>query len=240
MRYTGKEIMDGPEIIPGSFEKAYEDIGRCNRMLGGHLANLKEVKRLINRHKKESYTIWDLGSGDGGTLRYLQKRLKKDFKDIDFQGFDLSELSVNIARRKSAAMSNISFHQKDILRMDRERLPDIILCNLTLHHFSDEEAKELLGKLTHIAGLGVVVNDLERHPWAYGLFKLFSFFFIRTSIARNDGLVSIRRSFRLEEFKNWSLDLPGSAHRLYTRPLFRLIWVLESPQPSKAYQKHTP
>ena len=112
--------------------------------------------------------------------------------------------------------------------MGEERNPDIILCNLTLHHFGDEQAQELLQNLSKMARLGVVVNDLERNAWAYGLFKIFSFFFIRTSIAKKDGLVSIRRSFKLEEFSSWSLGLPHCTHRIYNQPLFRLIWVLES------------
>ena len=64
IRYTGREIMDGPEIIPGSFEKAYRDIGRCNRMLGGHQANLREVKRADKQ--KQARIVYDLGLGQRG------------------------------------------------------------------------------------------------------------------------------------------------------------------------------
>lgn len=227
VRFTGKEIMDGPEVAPGSYARAYKDIGRCNALLGGHRANLHEVKRLINRSKQKSYMIWDLGSGDGSTLRYLQKRLAGDGISYTFEGFDLSPLSVQLARAQSTQFSNIVFHQKDIMDMDNTEMPDIILCNLTLHHFGDEQAQELLRSLLPKARLGVVVNDLERNKWAYYLFKLFSLVFIKTSIAKTDGLISIRRSFVLKELKNWSESIPGARHRIYWKRLFRLIWVLE-------------
>ena len=226
-RYQGKEIMDGPEIVPGSFEKAYEDIHRCNVLLGGHKASFKEVKRLIISNKKKSYTIWDLGSGDGSTLRFLQKKLSSHFSNLDYHGFDLSELSVELAKRKSGSFPNIFFHHQDILQMGSSEKPDIIICNLTLHHFTNEDAEDLLISLSKLAKIGVVVNDLERHPMAYYLFKLFSIFFIKTSIARNDGLTSIRRSFRLSEFQEWAKNIPGSVHRIYSQPMFRLVWVLE-------------
>jgi 2-polyprenyl-3-methyl-5-hydroxy-6-metoxy-1,4-benzoquinol methylase len=227
VRYNGKEIMDGPEKRPGSYAQAYKDISRCNALLGGHKANLKEVKRLINRSKQESYTIWDLGSGDGSTLRYLHKHLNTAGIQFKFEGFDLSELSVALAREQSSEISNMFFHHKDILTMDSAKIPDIILCNLTLHHFEDDQAKELLCSLLKMTRLGVVVNDLERNKWAYYLFKLFSLVFIKTSIAKTDGLISIRRSFVLKELKSWSESIPGAQHRIYWKRLFRLIWVLE-------------
>ncbi len=233
VRFDGKEIMDGPEKVPGSYEKAYRDISRCNAMLGGHKANLKEVKKLINRNIKESYTIWDLGSGDGSTLAYLAKHLKNGKKSYTFQGFDLSALSVEVARRNYAHDERLQFHQQDILKMSTENKPDIILCNLTLHHFTDEEAKILLKTLVERVELGVLINDLERHPWAYRLFQVFSLVFIRTQIAKTDGLISIRRAFHLQEFKQWALEIPQALHRIRKQPLFRLIWVLEPLKPSK-------
>ena len=111
--------------------------------------------------------------------------------------------------------------------MDKADKPDIILCNLTLHHFEDEQAQELLRSLLQKARLGVIVNDLERNKWAYYLFKLFSLVFIKTSIAKTDGLVSIRRAFQLKELQSWSKSIPGAKHRIYWKSLFRLIWVLE-------------
>lgn len=227
VRYKGKEIMDGPETTPGSYARAYKDIGRCNTLLGGHRANLSEVKRLINSSKQKSYTIWDLGSGDGSTLRYLHKQLNGDGRSYHFEGFDLSALSVALAREQSADFPNMIFHEKDILSMDKADKPDIILCNLTLHHFEDEQAQELLRSLLQKARLGVIVNDLERNKWAYYLFKLFSLVFIKTSIAKTDGLVSIRRAFQLKELQSWSKSIPGAKHRIYWKSLFRLIWVLE-------------
>ena len=71
-----------------------------------------------------------------------------------------------------------------------------MVCNLFLHHFKNEEIITIVQKLVDASKMGVVVNDLNRNKLAFNLFKVFSRIFLKTHIARNDGLVSVARGFK--------------------------------------------
>ena len=75
--------------------------------------------------------------------------------------------------------------------------------------------------------MGVVINDLERSPIAYYLFKAFSFFFIKTEIAKKDGLLSVRRAFKMRELQDFSKQVKNATHHIRWKWAFRYIWVLK-------------
>ena len=79
--------------------------------------------------------------------------------------------------------------------------------------------------------MGVVINDLQRSKLAYYLFKGFSAIFIRTAMARRDGLISIGSGFTREELQDFAKDLPMVQHRIRWKWAFRYVWVMT---PTKA------
>jgi len=79
-----------------------------------------------------------------------------------------------------------------------------------------------------MASLGVIINDLERNRLAYYLFHAFSLIFIKTKIAKQDGLISIRRGFLREELQGMSLAFPNLEHRIRWRWAFRYLWVMQA------------
>ena len=51
-----------------------------------------------------------------------------------------------------------------------------------------------INEYVELAKIGIVINDLQRSGLAYYLFKLFSLIFIKTDVAKIDGLISISNS----------------------------------------------
>ena len=85
---------------------------------------------------------------------------------------------------------------------------DIAIATLFMHHFSDEEITGLVSGIKKRSRIGVLVNDLHRSEMAYGLFWFISLFF-GNHVARNDGLISIRKAFRREDLKKYAQQVKG-------------------------------
>jgi ubiquinone/menaquinone biosynthesis C-methylase UbiE len=173
-----------------------------------------------------------MGCGDGEMLRKLSKALRKEGIAVALIGIDLRDDVLEIARSKSKGYSDIEFKKQDILTLDKGIGCDILLCTLTMHHFTDEQIKIFTKKFYELASIGVVINDLERNILSYQLFKLFSFFFIKTSIAKTDGLISISKGFRKQELIDFAKNIPNVIHVIKWKWAFRYVWVMQTNRPS--------
>ncbi len=229
-RSNEEELMDDPEIDDIALNTALSDISRVNKMLGGNAITIKAVHKLLHDQNQErEFTILDLGCGDGEMLRAISDSFKTKKKRIRLIGVDLNEKSISYARKKSASYPEIEFSTLDLLEIDASKLScDIIICTLTLHHLKCEEIKKVMKKSVELAKIGIVINDLQRSPIAYYLFKLFSFFFIKGYIAKNDGLVSIKRGFRKKELVNYAKALRLKHYRIDWKWAFRYRWIVET------------
>ena len=54
-----------------------------------------------------------------------------------------------------------------------------------------------------------------------------SLFFIRTEIAKKDGLLSIRRAFKKEELQHFASQVSNVSHYIKWKWAFRYVWVLK-------------
>lgn len=228
-RTTESELMDTPGLDKNRLIAVYRDLDRVNRMLGGENITVKAVGQILNNQNGKSFTIVDVGCGSGGMLRALARYGRKKKIALNLIGIDLNENALEIAREASELYPEISFLRSDILSEELNPFKcDILICTLTLHHLKDDEIPVFLKKFASVATLGVVINDLQRSRWAYYLFKGFSTIFIKTKIAKNDGLISIRRGFVMKELKNLSSCLPKVSHNVQWKWAFRYAWVMHT------------
>lgn len=227
-RSNEQELMDDPNVDATALKIALLDISRVNRLLGGNDITINGVLELIKTEEKQKeYTILDLGCGDGEMLRKLAVRFKKNKIQAKFVGIDLNEKCLEHARQLSTSFPEITYCNQNILMLDENEFHcDIIISTLTLHHLKDNEIKVLLQKMTGLAAMGVIINDLQRSTIAYYLFKVFSFFFIKGHIAKNDGLVSIKRGFVKKELEQFSRELSMKNYNIDWKWAFRYKWVL--------------
>ncbi|TAI48861.1 methyltransferase domain-containing protein [Flagellimonas allohymeniacidonis] len=230
LRSRVAEKMDDPNMAFEMLQEAYEDINKCNKLLGGDKITIQEVWKLIKRTKQKSYTILDMGSGDGTMLRKLSNFLTERKIEHQMTGIDLREDVLEIARKQSEEYLNITYKKMDILKADSGFECDIIINTLTMHHFEEERLETFLNQFVSLAKVGVVINDLQRSKWAYYLFKVFSFFFIRTEVAKYDGLVSISKGFTKNELIHLSNKIPSVIHTIRWRWAFRYVWVMQIKQ----------
>lgn len=228
-RSTEAEAMDDPAVGTEALHAVFEDLNRTNTILGGQRITLNAVKKMMEDNPSTGYTICDMGCGDGDLLRRLAFQCRHMPVKTRFIGIDSSRAALAIAVEKSKGYPEIGFSNHNLLEIERAGIKcDIVLCSLTLHHFSENELPLLVRKFAGIARLGIIINDLQRNKLAYYLFKAFSRIFIKTKIAKQDGLISIRRGFSRKELQQLSAALPNLQHQIRWRWIFRYLWVMQT------------
>lgn len=219
--------MDTQPLTLDVLESAYNDITTCNRLLGGDTITLKAVWQFIRKHPQPSYTILDVGCGDGSMMRSLSRFLRARRVVHTIIGVDLKQHLLDLAAQKSRDFPELRFQQGDILAADATLSCDILITTLTLHHFTEATLPQFLNTFVRLARIGVVINDLQRSKVAYRLFQLFSLFFLKNHIAIHDGLVSITRGFTKKELVQLSKTVPNASHTIRWKWAFRYVWILK-------------
>ena len=222
------EIMDDFSLQGEELRDALDQIARINQLLGGNQITLNGIKKLLKQsHKAKTITIADIGCGNGDMLRMLAKFGQKNKLNFKLIGIDANEFTINYAKKLSTAYSNIEYQCVDIFSEDFKNIQcDIILCTLTLHHFTNEQILNIITIFRNNAATGIIVNDLHRSKIAYRLFEMICFIFNLNSMSREDGLVSILRGFKKNELEEFSKKLNLKNYTISWKWAFRYQWII--------------
>jgi len=227
-RHRENELMDNPGVSSANLKRIYEDIDQANRLLGGDKGTLDAIDDLILDNPQKSYTVIDIGCGNGAILRKVCRFFRKRNLEVQLTGIDLNDSAIAIAKESSMDYPEIEYVTTDVLQKAASNFKaDIVISTLTMHHIPEENIPLFLRQLTKMACMGVIINDLKRSRSAYYLFKLFSVIFIKTMIAKNDGLVSIRSGFTKKELLQYSKLLPDMDYEIRSKWAFRYVWVMQ-------------
>ncbi len=221
------ELMDDLTMSGDLLRKTLDQIAKINRWLGGNSITLNGLKKLLkNKSKNEPIIIIDLGCGNGDMLREVANYGKKEGYNFKLIGIDGNEYTVNYAKKLSQNYDEISYLQQDVFSNEFKNISyDIVLSTLFLHHFAENEIVGLLSLVLKKASLGVIVNDLHRHPMAYYLFKLVCLT-IQNPMVKEDGLISILRGFKRSDLEQISEKLKYNSD-IQWKWAFRYQWILK-------------
>lgn len=228
-RTNKAEIMDDFDLQGEELERTLKDLENINKWLGGNRITMQGIKRLLGSHPIDrSVHIADVGCGNGSILREIAEWGRKKNVPLKLTGIDANAHAITIADKLSEFYPEINYSTINIFDPAfKEEEYDIILCTLTLHHFKDEEIKDITANFLKQARIGVVINDLHRSKQAYFLFRAFCKVFIRNKIARDDGLTSILRGFRKKDIKHFASILPSNKQEIKWKWAYRYLWIIE-------------
>ncbi|TPN88854.1 methyltransferase domain-containing protein [Aquimarina algicola] len=224
------ELMDNPNIEDKALQIALADISKVNKLLGGNAITIRAVNSMIKDiDTSKEIIIIDLGCGDGEMLRAIARIFRKKERAVKLLGIDLSKKSLLYAQKLSENYPEIQYMHQDLLEMKVSEFScDIIISTLTLHHLTNEDIKKIMYKSLQLAKKGIIINDLHRSALAYYLFKIFSFFFIKGYVAKNDGLVSIKRAFKKQDLIQYAKDLNLTNYKITWKWAFRYRWIINN------------
>ena len=221
--------MDDPNVDEATLKAALAEVTRVNKYLGGQQVILEGLRYFFDRFPQKSYTILDVGCGDGAMLRSIANFARKRSIAVKLIGIDINPKSISLAQKRSQDFPELSFQVQDVFKLNETHLEiDIITSTLTMHHFTDAEILKFLAQFLKLANLGVVINDLQRSTIAYRLFQAYSRVFMRSAMARHDGLISIERAFTKNELLSFTSKLGVQSFSIKWRWAFRYLWILEN------------
>ncbi|UWY27356.1 methyltransferase domain-containing protein [Flavobacterium sp. TR2] len=222
------EIMDDFSLEGEELIGALDQIAAINQLLGGNKLTLHGIKKLLRKTDiSKTIIIADIGCGNGDMLRMLAKYGKKCNLNFKLVGIDANAFTIAYAKMLSKDFSNIEYLCMDIFSEEFSQLRyDIVLCTLTLHHFSTNQIEEIMDVLNKNASMGIVVNDLHRSKLAYRLFQLIGYVFNLNDMSRNDGLISILKGFKKNELEHLSKKLNLKNYSINWKWAFRYQWII--------------
>ena len=224
--------MDDMELRGPQLYAALNQLHIINFWLGGYNISLRGLKLLTkDLPKEQEISIADLGCGGGHTLIQKARWCRKHNIKARFMGIDANLSTIEYAREKCKSFPEISFVQADICSEEfLSEKYDILSCNLLLHHFDNQQLDYYIPRWTAQAGIGIIVNDLQRHPLPYILFNIVTRLFGASYMTRHDGLLSIRRGFRRKELGQLLKTEEPSAVRLHWQWAFRYLGIIQTKQ----------
>jgi 2-polyprenyl-3-methyl-5-hydroxy-6-metoxy-1,4-benzoquinol methylase len=194
-RSEARELMDGPGLDAGELAETLRELAFLNAGLGGHAATLGGLKRLVPTGCRE-IDVLDVGCGGGDTARRIVSWARRRGLSARVFGIDRAPQAVAYARRASAGWPGLEFTAQDLFDVPVARKYDIVHAALFLHHLPDDEAVRALAKMFELCRVGLVINDLHRHPAAYHAIKRLAALFSRNRLIRHDAPLSVLRAFR--------------------------------------------
>lgn len=215
------ERIDTGDYTEDEYRRFLREIQFINRYLGDFRALRKTLFREIESQGLKDFSVLDVGAGSGELLSEIAAFAAKTGRKATLAGLDLNEIS-------TAAISDAGM---PAVRGDALTLPfaddsfDFAICSLFTHHLPDESVIRVLREMKRTARRRIFVIDLHRHPAAYRLYQLFCVVFRISPLVREDGLLSILRSFKPGELAKLA-ELAG-LHQTGVRRVFPFRVVLD-------------
>lgn len=191
--------MDAADLDPATYAIVLRDLARVNRWTLATRPTIAFLARAIGNRR--SFTLLDVGFGDGDMLRAIARWAERKGIVAHLTGVDLNPRSEAVARTKTPERHAIRYITGDYRDLADQR-PDFIVSSLVTHHMSDDQRLAFLRIMQDRAAVGWFVNDLHRHALAYYGFPLLARMMGWHRIVRQDGQLSIARSFRASEWQS--------------------------------------
>jgi 2-polyprenyl-3-methyl-5-hydroxy-6-metoxy-1,4-benzoquinol methylase len=221
VRERRDEQMDDPSLDPSVYAAVIGDLARVNALLMVYRPTIAFISRALGGRR--AFRLLDMGFGQGDMLRAVARWAARKGLEADLVGIDLNPRSLAAAQAATPPGLPIDYRIGDYSALAGEGW-DFVVSSSVTHHMSDEEIHAFLRFMEAEVGMGWMVNDIHRLPLAYYGFPVLARIMRWHRIVREDGRLSIGRSFRRED---WRRLIAGSgidpeAPRVVRRFPFRL------------------
>jgi len=219
-RCRTEEQMDAEDIDAETYARVLRDLARINRWTFTAHPTIRYLERATVDLKR--FRLLDVGFGAGDMLRAIARWSHRRGIDAELVGVDLNRRSADIARALTPAGMGIDYRTGDYHAVPGKL--DFIVSSQVTHHMTDEQLREFLRHMEQHSRRGWLISDLHRHGFAHAGFPLLARLMGVHRIVREDGQLSIARSFRPHEWRQIVADtgLSPEAVTIVRRFPFRL------------------
>ncbi|HKP38319.1 MAG TPA: methyltransferase domain-containing protein [Pyrinomonadaceae bacterium] len=194
------EHLDKGDYTPEEYESCIIELQRVNQWLGDASALRNSLLKDIEAAGLQSFSVLDVGAGSGELMRVASRWARETKRDARLVGLELNERSAKAILDEGESVRSV--------RADAFKLPfesqqfEYVFCSLFTHHFRDPQVVELLREMSRVARRKVFVIDLHRDAVAYFFYTTVARLFLHNRLIREDGALSILRSFKTEELES--------------------------------------
>jgi len=194
-RSLKKELMDDMSPDDNRIDSALNELKIINKYLGGNSVSRKGFKKIIsNISVPGKIKILDAGGGASDNLLSIKGNNLKIFS------VDMNKRITGYVKKNSpeieivcADIFNIPFKHKQF---------DLAHASLVLHHFNNNEIKNILTDLAAVSKYAIVINDLQRSVFAYWGIRILSMLFSKSEFVKHDAPLSVRKGFKKSELED--------------------------------------
>ena len=222
-RQTREELIDQFDQPMDDLIASFRDIRIFNRLFGGTSLIFRHLETLLSTFQGD-VELLDVATGLGDIPHLIVEWGFKRGRRIFATGLDANE---NALRLASSSVSDVRF-----VSGDARQLPfyddsfDIALCTLTIHHFDDATAAQILREMARVSRHGFVVNDLRRSYLPAALIWMICRVFGMSRLSKHDAHLSVLRSRTMAEYRRL-VELSGLPNaRVYKGSFWRaaIVW----------------
>lgn len=195
-RALQEEQMDAADLDGVTYGRVLKDLARVNRWTFTARATLAFLHRALARG--ERFSLLDVGYGHGDLLRTVARWSMRRGINARLVGVDLNPASEGLARAATPSHLPINYRTGDYA--DQPDRFDFIVSSQVAHHMSDDQLCRFLLHMEHKSRRGWLLSDLHRHAFAYHGYPLLARLLGVHRIVREDGQLSIARSYRPAEW----------------------------------------
>jgi 2-polyprenyl-3-methyl-5-hydroxy-6-metoxy-1,4-benzoquinol methylase len=202
-RSSDEEIMDDLNCSGEVVNQTLRELETINALLGGNYVTLDGLRQLLDEtDKKDSISIADLGCGGGDILKLIRKWGNRKQFSLVLTGIDANPNITTFAEKQTPSSCKIEYEAIDIFS-DKFTLRqfDVMVGTLFFHHFSSQQLADFFRQAKDQVTIGIVINDIHRHWFAYYSIKWLTQIFSRSSMVKFDAPLSVLRAFRKSELK---------------------------------------
>ena len=194
-RSNKKEILDNDDLPFEDIKVCMKELNSINTMLGGHAITIKGIES-FSTSKNDSIIACEIGCGGGDNLKAISKKYRNGI----FIGIDLKKSCIDFAAKQYPELK-ADWITSDYSKVFFKTQPDIIFSSLFCHHFTDEQLVYMLQWMDGNSKKGFFINDLQRSSIAYYLIKMITKIFSKSYMVKNDGPISVSRSFTKKDWE---------------------------------------
>ena len=194
-----RELMDDPHADIGMLERTYRRFRLVNALVSR--PRLLYRQDILPRARRGPIRILDIGAGGGDVCRMIAARARRAGLEVEITALDADERAIRWAAEHDggAGIAYRCAFSSDLVAEGEQF--DVVFSNHVLHHLTGAELDGLLRDSEALVGSGGVVvhRDIARTRLAYVLYDVATWILagtlFRGSFIREDGLISIRRSY---------------------------------------------
>jgi ubiquinone/menaquinone biosynthesis C-methylase UbiE len=223
-RSNDPEHIDIGDYTPEEYEGCIVELQRVNQWLGDARALRLSLLADIEQAELRSFSVLDVAAGSGELLRVAAAWTRRKQLKGSFTALELNARSAKAILEMSSGWGEIVSIRGDALRLPfADGSFDYSISSLFTHHLDDREVVLALQELYRVARRRIFIIDLHRHPIAYCLYRTVGQLFLHNRLLREDGALSILRSFRPQELIKLASQAGLDDVRVERRFPFRLV-----------------